>query len=182
MTTDTDLLDRVAELEQRAQRLVLAGDGRDQGGWGAWHNLLETRLMQERDSERAVLAEVIAALHREFEATAKRIVDEAAARHVRGTYDPKSNYELGDVVALDGGSFMARRATPGPCRGAGWQLIARQGQRGVAGAAGKNTPSIMRWEANIKTFSVTPIMSNGDRGPVLELRELFQEFLRETES
>jgi len=48
MTTDADLLDRVTELEQRAQRLVLAGN--DQDGSGAWHNHLEIRLMQERDS------------------------------------------------------------------------------------------------------------------------------------
>src|SRR6516225_5277006 len=104
----TDLLEgRVAELEERAQRLVLAGDDRD--GWGAWRNLLELRLMQQQDSERAVLTEVVASLQREFEATVKRIVDETAARHVRGTFDPKGKYDLGDVVALDGGSFMAKR-------------------------------------------------------------------------
>jgi len=53
-----DLLDRVVELEQRAQRLVLAGN--DQDGWGAWHNHLEIRLMQERDFSRDVVAHALA--------------------------------------------------------------------------------------------------------------------------
>ena len=62
-------------------------------------------------------------------------------------------------------------------------MVARQGARGVAGErgpAGKNTPSIARWELDLKTYAATPIMSDGNRGPALELRELFQQFLTET--
>ena len=65
----TDLLEgRVAELEARASRLVLAGDDRG-GGWGAWQNLLEIRLMQYQDGERALLTQVIATLQRDFQET-----------------------------------------------------------------------------------------------------------------
>src|SRR6516164_1901817 len=59
--SDADLMDRVAELERRAQRLVLAGDDRG-GGWGAWQNLLEIRLMQERDYFNDLLTEIVARL------------------------------------------------------------------------------------------------------------------------
>jgi hypothetical protein len=174
MATDTDVLDRVAELERRASRLILAGDGTDQ--WAGWRNLLEIRLAQEIDSERAVLTEVVASLQRDFEATAKRIVDEAAARHVRGTYDPKSKYGLGDVIALDGGSFISRKDNPGKCPGPDWQLVARQGSRGVAGEKGergRDAPRIVGWVVDRSAYTVAPRFSDGTTGPLLELRELF---------
>jgi hypothetical protein len=118
MATDADgLLDRIAEIEHAQAHFRLATDGTD-----GWVNYIQSQLLEHRQTERAVLTEVIASLQREFEATAKRIVDEAAARHVRGTYDPKNNYDLGDVVALDGGSFMAKRTSPAhaPVRIGSW--------------------------------------------------------------
>src|SRR6516162_10820378 len=143
----TDLLEgRVAELEQRAQRLVLAGDDRD--GWGAWRNLLEIRLMQYQDNERALLTEVVATLQRDFEATVKAAIETALARRIRGTHDPKAEYLANDLVAKDGGTFVARRNHPGPLPGDGWQLMARQGARGVAGergAPGRDAPRIVSW-------------------------------------
>src|SRR6516164_637255 len=99
---DTDLQDRVAELEQRASRLVLAGDGRDQGGWGAWHNLLETRLMEERDYVNALLTELIAQLQRQILTEAKAMLDQALAMRIKGTFQSGTKYVCGDVVALDG--------------------------------------------------------------------------------
>src|SRR6516164_2388686 len=122
----TDLLEgRVAELEARAQRLVLAGDDRD--GWGAWRNLLELRLMQQQDNERALLTEVVATLQRDFQTTVKAAIETALARRIRGTHDPKAQYLANDICAKDGGTFIARRNNPGPCPGEGWQLMARQG-------------------------------------------------------
>src|SRR6516164_11470626 len=122
----TDLLEgRVAELEQRAQRLVLAGDDRD--GWGAWRNLLELRLMQQQDEEREFLTQVVASLQRDFQETVKAAIETALARRIRGTHDPKAEYVANDMVAKDGGTFIARRNNPGPCPGEGWQLMARQG-------------------------------------------------------
>jgi len=175
MDADADLANRLTELEERSRRLVLAGDDRD--GWGAWHNLLELRLMQQQDNERAVLTEVVASLQREFEATAKRLIGEAQAQKIRGTYARSEIYAPGDVVALDGGSFMAKRAAPGLCPGPDWQLVARQGQRGIAGPqgiAGKDAPRITGWVVDRGAYTVAPRFSDGSLGPLLELRELFE--------
>src|SRR6516162_1224368 len=174
---DTDLQDRVAELEQRQSRLVLAGDGRDQGGWGAWHNLLETRLMQERDFFLELMAETLARFQRQILDETKAMLDQALATKVRGTYQAGTNYVRGDMVALDGGSFVARRDKPGPCPGDGWQLMAKQGQRGIAGPEGKRGPPgniITGWILDRGNFRVTPRLSDGSLGPALELRELFE--------
>jgi hypothetical protein len=172
--SDADLMDRVAELEQRAQRLVLAGDDRD--GWGAWRNLLELRLMQHQDGERALLTEIVASLQRDFQETVKAAIETALARRIRGTHDPKAEYCANDMVAKDGGTFIARRNNPGPLPGDGWQLVAKQGQRGVAGergAPGRDAPRITGWVVDRGAFTVAPKLSDGSTGPVLELRELF---------
>ena len=174
MTTDADLQDRVAELEQRQSRLVLAGDDRD--GWGAWRNLLELRLMQQQDSERALLTEVIASLQRDFQESVKVAIETALARRIRGTHDPKAEYFANDLVAKDGASFVAKRNNPGPLPGDGWQLLARQGQRGVAGergAPGRDAPRITGWVVDRGAFTVAPKLSDGSTGPVLELGALF---------
>lgn len=55
---------------------------------------------------------------------------------VRGTWLESEEYRALDVVALNGGSFMARRDNPGPCPGDGWQLIAAQGKQGKPGPQG----------------------------------------------
>jgi hypothetical protein len=54
---------------------------------------------------------------------------------VRGLFSDKETYKALDIVALNGGSFVARRDDPGPCPGAGWQLIASQGKRGDKASA-----------------------------------------------
>jgi hypothetical protein len=59
---------------------------------------------------------------------------------VRGTFDHSASYRRLDVVALNGGSFVALKDAPGPCPGPGWQLIASQGKRGVAGEKGERPP------------------------------------------
>jgi hypothetical protein len=177
MTTDVDLADRVAELEERAQRLVLAGDGRDQGGWGAWHNLLETRLMEERDFFLDVVARALAEFQNQIIDACKVLITEAMAQRIRGTFDAQAKYTLGDVVALDGASFIARRDDPGVCPGGGWQLLARQGQRGVAGPKGERGPpgpTIEKWLVDRNAYRITPVYSGGIFGPALELRELFE--------
>jgi hypothetical protein len=55
---------------------------------------------------------------------------------VRGTYDASVRYAALDIVALNGGSFIARRDDPGPCPGEGWQLFASQGKGGKPGDRG----------------------------------------------
>ena len=111
---------------------------------------------------------------------------------VRGTFNETAEYRRLDVVARNGGSFVALKDVPGPCPGAGWQLLASQGKRGVAGEKGergergpKGDPglsgvTICDWKIDRARYVATPVMSDGREGPPLELRGLFEQFLHET--
>lgn len=59
---------------------------------------------------------------------------------VRGTWDASSVYRRLNIVALNGGAFIARKDDPGPCPGEGWQVIAmrgKPGEKGLPGARGE---------------------------------------------
>ena len=107
---------------------------------------------------------------------------------VRGTFNVTAEYRRLDVVALNGGSFVALKDAPGPCPGSGWQLLASQGKRGVAGERGERGQqgnpgltgaTIRDWKIDRTRYVATPVMSDGREGPPLDLRELFQQFLTE---
>jgi hypothetical protein len=110
---------------------------------------------------------------------------------VRGTFNETAEYHRLDVVALNGGSFIALKDAPGPCPGSGWQLIASQGKRGAAGEkgergspgprgdAGASGATICDWKIDRARYVATPIMSDGSEGPPLELRGLFEQFFSE---
>ena len=168
----TDLLEgRIAELEARQSRFKLATTGME-----GWENYFQSLIMQERDYFNDLLAEVIASLQRDFQATIKVAIETALARRIKGTHDPKAEYFANDLVAKDGASFVAKRNNPGPLPGDGWQLLARQGQRGVAGergAPGRDAPRITGWIVDRSTYRVTPRLSDNTLGPALELGELF---------
>jgi hypothetical protein len=108
---------------------------------------------------------------------------------VRGTFAASAEYRRLDVVALNGGSFIALKDAPGPCPGSGWQLLASQGRRGVAGEKGERGPkgdpglsgaTISGWKIDRARYVATPVLSDGSEGPPLELRGLFEQFLHET--
>jgi hypothetical protein len=110
---------------------------------------------------------------------------------VRGTFDETAEYHRLDVVALNGGSFIALKDAPGPCPGPGWQLLASQGKRGAAGEkgerglpgprgdAGASGVTIRDWKIDRARYVATPVMSDGSEGPPLELRGLFEQFFSE---
>jgi hypothetical protein len=115
--------------------------------------------------------------------------------HIRGTYSEEEQvppYGELDIVAINGASFIARCDNPGPCPGEGWQMIARQGQRGVAGdrgergakgdsgPAGAPAPIFKSWKLDRKRFLAVPVMTDGKEGSPLELRGLFEQFHEET--
>src|SRR5215831_2825906 len=107
----TDLLEgRVSELEQRAQRFKLATTGME-----GWENYFQSLILQERDYFFELLTEVVARIQRDILDEAKAAIDAALAVRVRGTFQPGTNYARGDMVVLDGGSFIARKDNPGPC-------------------------------------------------------------------
>jgi len=127
---------------------------------------------------------------------------DARSLTARGTYVTGTKYMALDVVALNGGSFIACCDEPGDCPGENWQLIARQGQRGIVGPRGEagergepgklgdkgergisgiSAPVIVSWKVDKENFSVTPVMSDGSHGKMLDLRPLFHQFQKETE-
>jgi len=116
--------------------------------------------------------------------------DAKSLRH-RGTFKEDSEYAAFDVVALNSGSFLALHDKPGACPGPGWQLLAAPGKRGVAGERGpqgdrgpagppgKDAATFVGWDIDSASFTVTPVMSDGTKGPPLYLHALFQQFLDE---
>jgi hypothetical protein len=150
---------------------------------------LHERLNEERSFSREVLGEVIATLTNDFRDELTKALTTLRPQRdlvVTGTYDGTRKYRALDVVATGGASFCARIDNPGPCPGSDWQLIAAQGKRGLPGADGrdgkngKDAARITSWLINREAYSCVPIMSDGSRGAVLELRELFQRFNEET--
>jgi hypothetical protein len=109
---------------------------------------------------------------------------------VRGTFDETAEYHRLDVVALNGGSFIALKDAPGLCPGSGWQLLASQGKRGFAGEkgergsrgdAGASGVTIRDWKIDQEKYAATPLMSDGRDGPPLELLGLFQQFFADVQ-
>lgn len=117
---------------------------------------------------------------------------------VRGTWSEMiTDYRSLDIVAFNGGSFIARKDNPGPCPGDGWQLIASAGKRGPAGERGApgssggkgekgergekgmDAPRIVSWRMDRKTYRAIAKMSDGSEMEV-SFRELFDQFHSET--
>jgi hypothetical protein len=143
-------------------------------------------LLDERKSIDNFLTEVVALLQREILAQTKALLDQALAMRVRGTFQSGTNYVRGDVVVLDGGSFLARKDSPGKCPGDGWQLMAKQGARGIVGPKGERGlpgKTISGWVVDRGTFTVMPLYGDGSPpGPPLELRALFEQFIADRET
>ena len=107
---------------------------------------------------------------------------------VRGTFNEAAEYHRNDVVACNGGSFIALKDAPGPCPGSGWQLVASPGKRGIAGLKGERGPQGVRgepglsgatirgWKIDREHYTATPLLSDGTEGPPLELRVLFEQY------
>jgi hypothetical protein len=170
---DTDLENRISALETRSSRFRLASEGAD-----GFHNYFQNLLLEERDFVESLLTHVIAGLHRDILGEVRALLDQALAQRIKGTHNPRDEYRIGDLVAKDGASFVARKDAPGACPGPDWQLVARQGQRGIAGPRGErghDAPVIRSWELNREQYTAIPIMSDGTKGPTLELRALFED-------
>jgi hypothetical protein len=72
---------------------------------------------------------------------------------VRGTYNIQEKYKALDIVASDGGAFVARRNDPGILgQSDGWQLICRQGRPGRRGDRGPAGPKGDRGEKGPATM------------------------------
>lgn len=115
----------------------------------------------------------------------------------RGVFKEAEQYRFLDIVTRDGGSFIARKDDPGPCPGEGWQLLVQRkngkdgaagapgpkgdrGEKGDRGPVGEQGPIIVGWNIDRAGYIAVPLLSNGRRGPPLELRSLFEQFQAET--
>jgi hypothetical protein len=59
---------------------------------------------------------------------------------VRGTYRVGGSYKALDLVAHDGGTWVAKIDNPGALPGSGWQIACMPGKRGPAGESIKGDP------------------------------------------
>jgi hypothetical protein len=110
----------------------------------------------------------------------------------RGLYEADGEYRRLNIVALDGGAFIALRDDPGPLPGDGWrQLVARgkpgkpgdkgeKGERGFKGEQGPVAPALVGWRLDRCDYIAVPVMSDGSEAAPLQLRDLFEQFMMET--
>ena len=94
---------------------------------------------------------------------------------------------------VDGSSFVALKDHPGPCPGADWQLLASRGSRGDRGLkgerglpgpkgdAGSERREDSRLENRTRALRRDARDVGRQRGPPLELRGLFEQFLAEVQ-
>ena len=114
---------------------------------------------------------------------------DAVTPTVRGTWGADAEYRALDIVARDGGCFIARCDAPGVCPGQDWQIVSTRGARGERGEKGPKgdkgdrglaAPAIIGWQIDRASFTATPVMTDGSEGPPLELRGLFEQYQAET--
>ena len=94
---------------------------------------------------------------------------------VCGLFDPRRSYKKFDLVTLNGSEWRARVDDPGALPGIGWSLAGQSGSRGKQGERGERGlpgPTIAAWET--RDFMAVPVMSDGSRGPPLDLRGFFE--------
>jgi hypothetical protein len=107
---------------------------------------------------------------------------------IRGTYEEGAEYAALDVVTVNATWFVARQDAPGPCPGPGWKSgpvgkrgdKGERGLRGDRGAAGEAARDVMRYEIDRKAYTIVPMRDDGSAGAAIPVRELFEQFERET--
>jgi hypothetical protein len=100
---------------------------------------------------------------------------------VRGTYQLDELYSSLDIVALNGGSFVARCNNPGPCPGDDWQALCFQGKKGPVGPQGDRGerglpgPSIKGCELEAERYAL--ILNQSDGTSIrIDLRPVFEAY------
>jgi hypothetical protein len=113
---------------------------------------------------------------------------------IAGTWDEHVSYNRNVIVALNGSSFISRKASPGQCPGEDWQLVASHGKPGIKGPPGERgqngqkgdtgprgergepAPRIVGWRIDRSEFTITPVLSDQTDGSAINMRELFEQF------
>jgi hypothetical protein len=55
-----------------------------------------------------------------------------------------------------------------------------RGPTGATGPKGEAAPTINGWDIDAASYTATPLMSNCAKGPPLQLRDLFKQFIADT--
>jgi hypothetical protein len=111
---------------------------------------------------------------------------------VRGTYDVElcgaktgvDTYKALDIVTLNRSWFISKSDNPGPCPGPDWQAgpagtRGERGERGMRGERGEAGPAgvhVLAFEVDPSTYALKTVMSDGEPGPGVSLRPLFERF------
>jgi hypothetical protein len=187
---------------ERAEDTAIAasanGGETDSSGWERW-------LRGHLDIERQVIVESIVEEINEVEAKrddqirelglkiaecigAVNVLRTGRAMRVRGTYSADAKYEQLDVCAVGGSSFIATEDSPGPCPGAGWQLLSSAGSRGARGSTGargeRGEPGErakglgFKFHLDCRTYTLSFIAPDGQIH-ALSLQGLFEQFVRD---
>jgi uncharacterized protein YutE (UPF0331/DUF86 family) len=69
-------------------------------------NFVESRVLEESEFLRSVVAHALALMRDEILDACKLIITEALSQRVRGTFDAKAKYVSNDVVACDGAASL----------------------------------------------------------------------------
>ncbi|MGH3630268.1 MAG: hypothetical protein ACRDRL_22855 [Sciscionella sp.] len=85
------------------------------------------------------------------------------------------------IVALNGGSFVARLNNPGACPGDGWQALCFQGKKEPVGPKGdrgeRGLPGSSITDCEIEPERYTLILNHGDGTSLhIDLRPFFQTY------
>ena len=70
---------------------------------------------------------------------------------------------------------MSRQGKPGLCGETG-----ERNPRGEKGEKGEPGTTVVAWQLDRQRYRISPLMSDGRVGPMLELRGLFEQSLSET--
>lgn len=120
--------------------------------------------------------------HEDWILVAARGLD-APVGEVRGLHDSAAQYRKFDLVSFNGAEWRAKHDDPGPLPGEGWAMSAKQGKRGepgprgidgkgAPGLPGPSGPRIVDWQ--VDGYRAVPVMSDGETGPPLDMREFFE--------
>jgi hypothetical protein len=129
---------------------------REQVANAASREELDRRLESERSARANAITNAVAKCHEQlarseqramtseqqmFAAIVSRFLGQGVAVKVpmlRGTYDPRTTYSALDVIAKDGGIYIAKQDAPGTCPGEGWRTRFASWADGVGRAGGES--------------------------------------------
>jgi hypothetical protein len=108
--------------------------------------------------------------------------------NLRGTWSPAKTYHELDVVAHNGGTWIARQDGAGVCPGQDWQCGSMPGKRGPAGESIKGDPGPrgelaivdLKVSPDDKSYRIAVVTADGAMSPWFDLRVLFERFAAET--